>query len=516
MFNKILIAGLCLAVSWVQGVQIRMYQNGPSSEALAAVAGLDHKADKTYVDGKVKTDVPADAKFTETTINNKTGAIEKADIVALGIPAQDTIVDITGKADKALPYTPLTGADVTVSPSMSYVWETTAGTNLLTASGFTAGVDASCSMIITMFEGDTVAASGLSFADELEVGVNHCFIRQMPTGGVQLFVSYVGDVYGDIFVDGAAPEGGDGTSWRTAYNQIQPAIEGVTNGNLILVKPGTYTPIDSLDKSITIESTGGAEVTTIDGNNTARCAKLTNATLNGFKLTKGFAGEYGENPENLAGGGSVGGTLNNCILTGNTANEYGGGSAYGTLNNCILTGNTSEYGYGGGSHYSTLNNCTLTGNTAGQGGGSNDSILNNCTLSGNTSKANGGGSYGGTLNNCTLTGNTANEYGGGSEDSTLNNCIVWGNTIGEWGQPGTDNYYNSTLNYCNSDPSPAGTGNISQDPKFIDVDNLRLQASSPCINAGSNDLAVGNKDLDGNPRIFGGMVDMGAYEYQGE
>ena len=47
MFNKILTAGLCLAVSWVQGVQIRMYQNGPSPEALAAVAGLDDKADKS-------------------------------------------------------------------------------------------------------------------------------------------------------------------------------------------------------------------------------------------------------------------------------------------------------------------------------------------------------------------------------------------------------------------------------------------------------------------------------------
>ena len=44
---------------------------------------------------RVLTDVPAGAKFTDTntvtTINGKTGAIAKADIVALGIPAQDTI-----------------------------------------------------------------------------------------------------------------------------------------------------------------------------------------------------------------------------------------------------------------------------------------------------------------------------------------------------------------------------------------------------------------------------------------
>lgn len=42
---------------------------------------------------RVLTDVPSSAKFTDTvtTVNGKTGAITKADIVALGIPAQDTV-----------------------------------------------------------------------------------------------------------------------------------------------------------------------------------------------------------------------------------------------------------------------------------------------------------------------------------------------------------------------------------------------------------------------------------------
>ena len=45
-----------------------------------------------YVDNKVKTDVPAGAVFTDTitTINGKTGVITKDDIVALGILAQGT------------------------------------------------------------------------------------------------------------------------------------------------------------------------------------------------------------------------------------------------------------------------------------------------------------------------------------------------------------------------------------------------------------------------------------------
>lgn len=50
---------------------------------------VKNKADKT----QVLTNVPSGAKFTDTitTINGKTGAIGKADIVALGIPSQDTV-----------------------------------------------------------------------------------------------------------------------------------------------------------------------------------------------------------------------------------------------------------------------------------------------------------------------------------------------------------------------------------------------------------------------------------------
>ena len=95
-------------------------------------------------------------------------------------------------------------------------------------------------------------------------------------------------------------------------------------------------------------------------------------------------------------------------------------------------------------------------------------------------------------------------------------------------------YFNSGANYSNYDtdstsgryeyccvtpalpPGNNGGGNITVDPKFVNAGtgNYRLQSSSPCINAGTNYLEVyTTTDLDGNARLQGPIVDIGAYEH---
>lgn len=82
----------------VSDTQIASWNNKVDKVSGKGLSTYDYtSAAKNKVDA-----IPESPKYTDTitTINGKTGAITKADITALGIPAQDTVVDISGKADK--------------------------------------------------------------------------------------------------------------------------------------------------------------------------------------------------------------------------------------------------------------------------------------------------------------------------------------------------------------------------------------------------------------------------------
>jgi hypothetical protein len=293
------------------------------------------------------------------------------------------------------------------------------------------------------------------------------------------------------------------TSWATAARSIQAAIDtAVLPGERILVTNGVYGTIH-VPGLLTVRSVNGARFTVISGGHYNRCAYLASgASLSGFTLTQGQADEgAGVYCESSAA------VVSNCVIQDNGWGNYfyhdnlclyGGGAYRGTLNNCILVHNSVNasalnqggggWGYanfvaGGGAYESTLNNCTLSGNSAipyyertvrwcGGGGGEGGANID----------VPGGGWW------CWETIYIA-AYGAGAYNCVLNNSII------------LDGTSESSLNHC-------CTGNALLDS------GLRLQANSPCINTGDNASVVGSIDLDGRPRVVGGTVDIGAYEFQ--
>ena len=283
-------------------------------------------------------------------------------------------------------------------------------------------------------------------------------------------------------------DGADGISWATAKQTIQAAVDVTTNGCIVLVTNGVYatggrtvgswelTNRVAIDRPIIVQSVNGPEVTTIQGagpmgDAAVRCAYVgSNAVLSGFTLTNGATKVYSLGIDLDACGAGLwcepSAIIQRCLIVNNQASLGAGGCLYGKLHDCLFVGNTAG-SWGGGAYESVLYNCTLTGN----------------------------GAY----------------DGGGVFRATALNSIIWGNTA-----TNGENYFQGSISNSCTTPDPGGMGNVASDPQFVDAaaGDYRLQATSPCLDAGEDGAVSWAEDLDGNQRIVYGAVDMGAYELQ--
>lgn len=356
--------------------------------------------------------------------------------------------------------------------------------------------------------------------------------------------------------DDNCPGPGSGTE-ADPFCSIQDGIVAAVGGDEVLVEPGTYNElIDFLGKAITLHSSGGPEVTTLDGtgqnDSVVTCAsgEGLGTVLEGFTVTGGNATNGGGMFMN-----NTSPTVNDCVFSGNSALGGGGANINGgmpTLTGCEFSQNSAINGGGlmieGGS-LTTFISCSFTGNDATEGGGMfinrSSPGLTNCTFSGNVAAGTGGPTgFGGgvrsslsnpVFTNCTFSQNTA-RFGGGTANETfsivgISNCIFWQNQASISGNQVFNAGAVTTIRYSDVQGSLSGGawdtslgtdagGNIDADPLFVDAANadLRLLPGSPCIDSGNNALVTSATDLDGNPRIVDGdgdtiaVVDMGAYE----
>ena len=360
---------------------------------MAIINSFPDGVDKTYVDNKVKTDVPANAKFTDTitSINGKTGAIAKADIVALGIPAQDRRT-----------------ARFTVGTS---------------AAGWTAAdVDYLC--------------DGTNDATQIIAALN-----ALPdTGGEVVILDGTYNITESINIpyDNVVLRGnGNATILKRMYNSTS-SDSGATARGLI-----------------TLNSKSGCKIVDlqIDGNK----GSYTSVNNYGIRLHSSSNNTITGNTCNNNNNGIYLYSSSNNTITGNTCNNNNYYGIYlNSSSNNTITGNTCNNNNYYGIHLnSSSNENTITGNTCNNNdrGIYLNASSNNNTITSNTCNSNN--SYGINLSsssNNTITGNTCNNnnYSIYLNSSNNNyNCIVGnnlsGNTTGYQSGGGTGNLEESNV-----------------------------------------------------------------------
>lgn len=282
---------------------------------------------------------------------------------------------------------------------------------------------------------------------------------------------------------------------------VQAAIAAAQSGDRIQVMPGTYVEnLDLLGKLLIVESTGGPDVTVLDGSSRSDSVVIANkgepvgTTVRGFRITGGAGhpapSSYGFD---YYGGGVL----------------VGGPGSFLRVEDCRIEDNALSTGTFGGGVCASGNSCRAE--------------LYGCTIINNRAWASGGATLtDGTgtsmrIERCTVVGNQATAWRFGHQGgiSMANwssveviDSIVWGNQgyqIRAFGAP-YDRGTSATVSYSCVQGGFTGTGNISSDPLFENAGarDYRLQSGSPCIDTGDPSSPV---DPDGS------RADMGAFPF---
>ena len=358
---------------------------------------------------------------------------------------------------------------------------------------------------------------------------------------------------GVVYVATNSPTHGPGTSWETAFQDIQSAIDSASPGDVVRVSNGVYSVggalanSDSISnrvlvrESIRVESVNGPDTTIIVGEegyipeSGIRGVYLADgASLVGFTITNGHAiAQVSPSEDDKRGGGIFAATSNNvvsnCIVAACSAIE-GGGTFRANLFNARLLSNEAE-GYGGGAYAGSLADCLASGNSAGVAGGGAAYVSEGirCRLIGNSANQ-GGGLHTGVLKHSFVSGNRA-AYGAGISQSSAINCTVVDNRASSEGggaYGGPEAVVQDSIFYYNSAPvSPDFSGMMPQNciapiesfgvvatniPGIACFSNPRLLPGSIAVDADPNPTDP-PCDIDGDLRPEGDAEDIGADEF---
>jgi hypothetical protein len=333
------------------------------------------------------------------------------------------------------------------------------------------------------------------------------------------------------------------------YANIQDAINDCQDLDTVVIATGRYTGsgnrnINFRGKAITVRST--------DPNNSQI---ISETVIDCEGQGRGFVFYMGEKADSTLSGLTI---INGYGLLGGAIYCYNNSSP--SITNCVIKTNSAVFGGGVACANSNtkpkITNCIITANAAIVGGGGfyinvSSPIIRNCIISGNV--APDGGAFfshnvgNPIITNCTISQNTASRSTGviiycyESSNITVQNSILWGNTAPYASQIKVGNSGAATsiqISYCNiqggkeniiSDDNCTvewGQGNINADPNFVNLGGLtvsegftagdyHLLGESPCIDAGDPEFITepSETDIDGNPRISGAKIDIGADEF---